>query len=193
MKELITNLLNALDEVFVKEFPGRSLLIYHVGRSSLVWKYGFQSATRDVDILTPDGSESDREMWNKALAHFGSDTTNAKELGVYLDAVPNMLPWVPNGYRKRAIRVVGPWRSIELFHLEPHDLIVTKLRRFAAKDRQDIQQLCELIEIDPDLVEQRLESAYYLVHPQYEDSDRESSFANLRKLQQFLSGDSTEL
>lgn len=45
--------------------------------------------------------------------------------------------------------MAGPWEHLRLYKLDPHDLVVSKLRRFHARDRADVAYLCDAGLIDP--------------------------------------------
>jgi len=191
MKEKIQELLMAVDRFIGEKFPECKLPLYHIGRSSLVWKYGFTSTTGDIDVILPDDKFS--TVTESLKLEFGRDTAESKRMGLYLETVNSALPPCPRGYKNRAVRADEPFKSLELYHLEPHDFIVTKLKRFYPRDREDIQQMCEKLDIDPATLEQRLESAFFYSLPKDGDRDRDTAFANLAKVQKFLNGDTTEL
>ena len=62
---------------------------------------------------------------------------------------------------------------------EPHDLAVTKLKRFHAKDREDLQILCDSGELVTDRLRERLESAF--MWAEKDDPDRELAARNLAR------------
>ena len=156
MKDRILTFFNDLDNHLLPFTDGEPLKLYHIGRSSLVWKYGFTSATNDVDFLKPKGSD---RLIQIALEKFGRGSTKAEEYGFYFELVDTGLPPVPPGYDKRAIEVEEKWKAIRVFHLEPNDLAVTKLKRFATKDREDIRQMCDMDLIDAAKLEARTGAA----------------------------------
>jgi hypothetical protein len=60
--------------------------------------------------------------------------------------------------------------------LELHDLILSKLKRFAGKDQEDIRGLCEREEFDIDT----LRSRYSGARLRYDHDEREKLDANFR-------------
>jgi hypothetical protein len=76
---------------------------------------------------------------------------------------------------------------IRLYHLEVHDLTVTKLKRFSLKDQEDIQGICDLGVLDPGTLQERVEAAYWLTHEKDGDPGREAAFASLRVVKRYLS------
>ena len=69
---------------------------------------------------------------------------------------------------------------------DPHDLAVTKLKRFHAKDRVDLQILCDSGELDSDLLRRGLESAF--AWAEKDDPDREVAARNLSLVVGYLEG-----
>jgi hypothetical protein len=189
VKDEIARFLTAIDDALAEAAGGRTLDLYHIGRSALVWQYGSAVTTSDVDVLQPRG-ESD--LIALALTLFGKGTEGTTRYGLYLEVVPEGLPPVPAGYNKRARRVDGPWRVLRVFHLDPHDLAATKMRRFATKDREDIRQLCDLGLIDEAQLESTLEKAFWYVHEKDGDEFRDGAFRNLRVVQKYLRGEIDE-
>jgi len=183
MKDRILRFLADLDATLVPAAGGERLDLYHIGRSSLVWKFGFASATEDVDVVCPQG---DRRLLEAAVHGFGRNTRKALEHGLYLEEVPQALPPVPGGAYKRAVEVAERWVVLRLFHLESHDLAVTKLKRFARKDQEDIRGLCDLGLLDPDELNRRLESTWWFALEKDGDRDRDATFAHLRTVQRYL-------
>lgn len=189
MKDRILAFLNAIDAALAATAPDGVLEIYHIGRSALVWQYDYLATTYDIDILRPHGGE---ELLALALSAFGRDTPGARAHGLYLEVVDEALPPVPAGYEKRAHLFEGNWKVLRVFHLEPHDLAATKLRRFAPRDREDIRQLCDLGHLDPKTLEDILEKAFLWSLDKDGDPHRDAAFAHLRVVQRYLLGEIDE-
>ena len=111
MDELIRRLLGDLDEALrdvAKE--GERLDLYHIGRSALIMHYGLRgTATQDVDIVSMRTA-----LEFRALELFGKDSENARALGMYLEAVPQGAPPVPQWFCGRCQEVIGGWKVIRL-------------------------------------------------------------------------------
>ena len=189
MRDRILLFLTAIDDALAAVAEGKTLDIYHIGRSAIVWEYDYIATTSDFDFLQPKGG---RELVDLALSLFGKGTRNANAIGLYLDEVHMGLPPAPAGYDKRAHRVEGPWRILRVYHLEPHDLAATKLKRFLPKDRQDIRHLCDLGLLDELKLEETLEKAFYYTLEKDGDEFRDAAFRNLRVVQQYLRGEIAE-
>lgn len=189
MKDRIIAFLNAIDEALVTVAEGKTLDIYHIGRSALVWEYDYIETTSDIDILQPKGGEA---LVAVAVQLFGRETEGAKTHGLYLDIVPVPLPPMPGGYERRAKQIEGSWKVLRVFHLDPHDLAASKLRRFAARDRQDIRQLCDWGHLDPKQLEEILEKAFRFNLEKDGDEFRDAAFEHLRIVQKYLNGEIRE-
>ena len=183
MTERILRFLNDLDGSLVGSAAGERLTLYHVGRSSLVWRTGLSSTTEDVDVIQPGGSG---RLLNEALLLFGKGTPKAIAHGLYLEQVPKGLPPVPGGFDKRAEEIEQPWKVLRLFHLEPHDLAATKLKRFASRDREDIRAMCDANLLTPEQLQVRLESAFRYTMEKDGDPNRDAAFAHLNVVQRYL-------
>lgn len=183
MKDRIVNFLNDLDTALIAMAQGRQLSLYHIGRSALVWKYGFASATEDVDVILPGQSDV---LLDEAIRLFGRATKKAVEHGLYLEQVPEGLPPAPGNFAKRAVEVEERWIVLRVFHLEPNDLATTKMKRFWPKDRVDIRMMCDSDLLDPDQLEIRLNSAFRYTMEKDGDRDRDAAFAHLKIVQKYL-------
>jgi hypothetical protein len=189
MKERITAFLGDIDLALQAEAAGDVLDVYHIGRSALVWQFNYVATTQDFDILRPHGRSDLVEL---ALRLFGQGTAKAREHGLYLQVVEEGFPPVPSGYKGRAIPVEGNWTVLRIYHLEPHDMAATKLRRFSAKDRADIRLLCDVCGLDPEQLETTLEAAYPFCMEKDGDEFRDSAFRSLRTVQRYLRGEISE-
>src|ERR1700752_653797 len=57
VRDRIIALLTAIDEALAANAAGRTLEVYHIGRSALVWEYDYIATTADIDILQPKGGK----------------------------------------------------------------------------------------------------------------------------------------
>ena len=162
---------------------GEKVDFYLIGRSALVLRFGLELATtRDVDIVHVHGSGLEL----KAVELFGKGTSLAARLGLYLEPVPQGLPPIPGGYFRQSVDIGGNWQVIRPKQPELNDLAVTKLKRFHAKDRQDLQILCDSAELDSVMLRKALESAFAWADK--DDPDRDRAVANLRRVIAYLEG-----
>jgi hypothetical protein len=180
--------LEAIDTELVAHVgEGERLDLYLIGRSALIVRYGLDLATKDVDIVHFHGSG----LKLRAVELFGKGTSHAERLGFYLEPVPQGLPPIPGGYCPRSEDLPGRWRVLRPRQPEPHDLAVTKLKRFHAKDREDLQILCDSGELDADCLRERPESAF--TWAEKDDPDQELASRNPARVIEYLEGKSRTL
>lgn len=80
-------------------------------------------------------------------------------------------------------------RRIKLRVLEVHDLIISKLKRFAGKDRQDVRDLCGRTEVNVETLRSRYREARLL----RDYDEREEMDRNFRIVEvEYLGRDPTE-
>jgi hypothetical protein len=179
----ILRFLEAIDAELVEHAgEGERLDLYLIGRSALILRYELNIGTKDVDIVHFHGSELEA----RAVELFGKGTPNAGRFGFYLEPVPQGLPPIPGTYRRRSEPIAGRWRVLRPMQPDPHDLAVTKLKRFHAKDREDLQILCDSGELGADRLREALESAF--AWAEKEDPDRDLAARNLARVIEYLEG-----
>jgi hypothetical protein len=191
----IQRFLDALDKALISHAAkGERLDLYPLGRAALILLYGrtlAQGATKDFDVvqishpLTPLGQT--------ALDLFGQGTDNARNLGLYLEMVPDPLPPVPAGFQGRCQEVKNSWQVIRLWRLEVHDLAATKLKCFRPQDREDLQFLCDTGRLKSDKLKEALEKAFIWDLPKDGDPGRDRAFENLERVNLYLQGKSPTL
>ena len=179
----ILRFLQAIDAELVEHArEGERVDLYLIGRSALILRYGLNIGTKDVDIVQVHGSA----LEIKAVELFGKGTRNAGRWGFYLEPVPQGLPPIPGTYWRRSEPIPGDWRVLRPMQPDPHDLAVTKLKRFHAKDREDLQILCDSGELGTDRLREGLESAF--AWAEKEDPDRDLAARNLARVIEYLEG-----
>jgi hypothetical protein len=179
----ILRFLEAIDAELLKHAgKGETLDVHLLGRSALILGFGLTLMTKDIDIVYVHGSR----LQQLAVETFGKDTLRASQHGFYLEAVSSGLPPLPAGYQARCIALLGTWRVIRPMRPEANDLAVTKLRRFHAKDREDVRILCDTGLLSSDTLRERLDAAHYFTEE--EDEGRRASYANLEVVIEYLKG-----
>lgn len=160
-------LLIAIDDHLKPIANGDRLDLYLVGRSALLAQFGINRQTADLDVAVTGEAPP---LLRAALAFAGKGTATAKRCNLYLEMVPAGLPPMPPAFRKRATEMAGPWKVLRVWHLDIHDLLISKLGRFAVKDQQDIRELCDTGQIDAEKLKIIHESAVWqLNHPGTDD------------------------
>jgi hypothetical protein len=185
-KSRIVEFLEALDNELAKHAQhGQRLDLYLIGRASVLLRYGLTLATKDVDMI---GRTDTPELEAKALELFGKDTAAAQRWGLYLEAVPPGLPPVPGRYKSLAVELAGDWKVLRPKQLEPHDLAVTKLKRFHTGDRQDLKIMCDAGDLTRVGLEQALDSAFPFGLDEDEDPWAKPVKRSFQQLLDYLDG-----
>lgn len=193
MNEALQRFFDELDRALIAIANGQRLDLYHIGRSALVWRFQAAFSTKDIDVVQLQMPPEQNDLLQKAHALFGRDSTKAKELGLYLDLVLDPLPPVPAGFRNRCTEVAGDWKVIRLWQLEVHDLAATKMRCFRPQDRQDLRFLCDQGLLAADALRLALEKAFTWSLEKDGDPWRDTAFANLQRVIDYLEGRSATL
>ena len=168
--EQLLKFLKAIDEHLTED---SKLVMFVGGGAAILLAYDGEIATDDVDFIAV---MRDLPSWLVELA--GKGSALHRETDYYLDIVaPGLFPqeW---GWRKRALTIetLG-LKHIELRVLELHDLILSKLKRFAGKDRDDIRWLCDREEFSIDTLRSRYRNARQMFDfDQQEKLDRNFRF-----------------
>lgn len=139
--------------------------------------------TKDVDIVYVH----DSPLHKIAEETFGKEGLAARRFGFYLESVSSGLPPLPLGYQGRCIDIEGSWVVIRPKRPEANDLAVTKLRRFHARDRDDVRILCDRGLLDPTTLRERLDLAHAFTEEG--DEGRERAYANLEIVVRYLEGE----
>jgi hypothetical protein len=188
MREQIIRLLDELDAELARTAgQGERLDLYLVGRSSLILRLdlaGYQ--TDDVDIVQMSTTRNLENLEETAIKLFGKTSANAARLGLYLERVPQGLPPLPHGFRKRCTELPGAWQVICPRVLEFHDFAATKLKRFAAKDREDLKLLCDYGYITATGLRESLNNAFAFAAGEEEDPGRKRAYESLRVVCAYL-------
>lgn len=133
---------------------GKSTPLYLSGGAAVVLAYGSTERTKDVDAFVAERNE----VLDELQAWAGKNTVIAKREGYFFEVVPPIYPLAP-GMFDRALPIEGlNLQAITPFAIELHDIIITKLGRYHAKDRSDIELLTRI----PGFRHERLTELYAL-------------------------------
>jgi hypothetical protein len=188
--EEIMSFLRAIDDALAKTAAEGEILHLHLlGRSALVLGFGITLMTKDVDVV----HIHDSNLLDRAVEIFGRGTAAAALHGFYLEPVSSGLPPLPLGYQGRCVAISGPWRVLRPGLPEIHDLAATKLSRFHARDREDLQILCDTGKLTAGRLRSAVDSAFVFAADEDEDPKRRTAYANLRVVVDYLEGRRREL
>lgn len=112
--------------------------------------YGFQRLTADLDVLLIAPTDQINNLLNQA----GKGSELHKNCGIYLDFVT--VASYPYNYDERLTEMFsGAYKRLRLFALDPYDLVLTKLGRNIARDREDVKYLAKAQKLDLELLKSR--------------------------------------
>ncbi len=113
-----------------------------LGSVALMLQSDYERGTNDGDILETAGVTGPIKELLLALA--GKGTRLAERHGMYLDIVANGLPFLPLGPRWHARSELNETlTTFEVDVLDVVDVVVTKMKRFHAADRSDVQAMVD--------------------------------------------------
>jgi hypothetical protein len=113
-----------------------------LGSIALMLQTDYQRGTNDGDILeTATLSGPTKDM---LLALAGKGTRLAQQHGIYLDVVPNGLPFLPHRpeWHPRS-ELNESLETFEVHVLDVVDVVVSKMKRFHANDRSDVHAMID--------------------------------------------------
>lgn len=194
MRERILKLLDAIDLALVPHAAEEPLDLYVIGKAAVILFYGGDRAgamTSDVDVVQLGYPPP--PLLSAALERFGKGTPGAKEHDLYLESVPDGIPPLAAGFKKRCTQMAGPWKVLTVWQPEANDLAASKLKRYASKDKEDLRHLCDNGFLETGKLKRSLDAAFLWETEEIGDPDRERAFANLEKVMAYLQGDAREL
>jgi hypothetical protein len=195
MREQILQFLNAIDAALVSQAAeGQRLDLYVIGKAAVILFYGGEQTgamTSDVDVV--QFTYPREPLLDVALNQFGAGTSGAKQHDLYLQSVVIAIPPLPGSFKKRCTQMAGDWKVLRVWQTEANDLAASKLKRYAAKDKDDLRHLCDKGLLQEEKVRQSLENAFLWDTEEGGDPNRERAFANLEKLIAYMKGDSRDL
>jgi hypothetical protein len=110
-----------------------------LGSTALMLQTDFVRATKDSDVLRT--LALDGEVAERLLALAGPSTPLARRWSIYLELVPNGLPFLPRVPVWHAVPLAGAPTTLSIEALDVVDVVVSKLKRFSANDRSDIEAM----------------------------------------------------
>jgi len=122
---------------------GSKILLRIIGSSALMLQTGYERGTKDSDVLETDAITAAVKARLLALGGDGSDLHRRHRL--YAEVVGNWIPFLPQQalYHPQA-ELSSRLRNFDLEVLDVVDVVVSKLKRFHANDRGDIEAMVDL-------------------------------------------------
>jgi hypothetical protein len=125
--------------------PPERLRLQIIGSVALMLQSPYQRGTNDGDVL--ETTALDADIQTRLLALAGRDTQIHKRNQLYLDIVPNGIPFLPQQPTWHPAPTLAHLVHFEILLLDITDVVVSKLMRYIARDVADIDAM-----IDRDLV-----------------------------------------
>ena len=116
-----------------------------IGSAALMIQFDYQRGTKDGDVLQTQDIAGPIKDQLLRLADRGSALHARTRM--YLDIVPNGLPFLPSPPRWLPVDRLAALTHLDLQALDVVDVVVSKLKRFNANDVDDIRAM-----VDRDLV-----------------------------------------
>jgi hypothetical protein len=193
MRERILKFLDAIDAALVAQASKEQRLdLYVIGKAAVILFYGGDQAgamTADVDVVQI--SHPPAPLLTAALERFGKGTLGAKEQDLYRESVLDGIPPLAGGFRTRCTAMAGVWKVLTVWQPDANDLAASKLKRYAARDRDDLRLLCDKELLQVEKLRQSLTNAF--LWDAEDDPARERALANLERVLAYLEGKSRDL
>jgi hypothetical protein len=138
---------------FLAELDGlldEPIELHCIGGFAVVVGYGLLRATNDLDYTTliPFNRINDLQR----IAGEGSTLAKKHHVHVQRPAIEAM----PEDYAERLTELFpGRFKNLRLFVPDPYDLVLSKLGRNIARDRQDVEYLAKSQHLDPEVARER--------------------------------------
>lgn len=108
-----------------------------IGSTALMLQTDYLRGTKDSDIL--ETTELATEDKRRLLELAGKESNVAKQYRMYLEIVPNGLPFLPQSPLWHPLPDLSPlFNHITIEVLDVVDVVVSKLKRFSASDADDV-------------------------------------------------------
>ena len=145
--------------------------LHCLGGFVLVSLYGLTRRTGDVDYIEAVPTETSRIL----LSIAGHDTALAKKHKLQVHHVGGVAP-LPEDYKERLVEMFPRrFSKLKLYALEPHDLMLAKLTRNSAVDRDDLRSLKQAGLVDVKVLRERYQRELrpYLANEKWHDQTME--------------------
>jgi hypothetical protein len=132
----IEGLLEDVDRLWTPIVAGR-VSLHVIGASALLLQTDYGRATKDGDVL--ETAALDGPTRTQLLALAGRDSKLAGKHRLYVEIVASALPFLPQRPLWHPHELInGRLQHLDLYMLDVVDVVVSKIFRFNANDRNDI-------------------------------------------------------
>lgn len=186
MTGIRTLVLSRLDEIDTgiagRESNESPLDPYLIGSAAMILAYGLDRATTDIALI---GRADDPALLRLIRDDAASRPTRSR-VSISIHHVDEAIAGLLPVFKTRVIEVEPRrWRQIRVFVPDALDLILSKISRFSATDRQDIQLLSITTSdpVDPSTLRSRFSD-----HFDWEIGDNPQLGERLERIVDYLSG-----
>jgi hypothetical protein len=151
--QLIRQFFTELDALW--DPPTETIRLPLFGSGALLLQTNYERLTKDSDIFETTDHTRDIKARLDQLAGRGSKLHHSYRM--YLEIVPNGVPFLPHAPKWHAVEL--ELRSFELLVLDVVDVVVSKLARFSAEDRSDIDAMIQRGHVPADQLTVRFRDA----------------------------------
>lgn len=138
--------------------PGETTIPLHIiGSAALMLQTNYERGTKDADVLELQELSAPIVAELKRLA--GPKTRIHQRHRIYLDIVAGGLPFLPQKPTWHPCNPATPLSTFELHILDVVDVVVSKLKRFNADDRGDIDAMIKRGAVAHDALLERFNKA----------------------------------
>jgi hypothetical protein len=117
-------------------WSGPAVRLHIIGATALALQMPLPRRTRDADVF--ELVAFDPATRDELLGLAGRGTALAARHGMYVEIVPNGIPFLPRPPRWCPIALADPTAAVSVVALDVVDVVVSKLKRFHGNDKSDI-------------------------------------------------------
>ncbi|MFO0760134.1 MAG: DUF6036 family nucleotidyltransferase [Byssovorax sp.] len=158
-----------------------------LGSTALMLQSDYIRGTNDGDVL--ETASISGETKERLLALGGKGSPLHLRHGLYLDVVPNGLPFLPHGPRWHPLPALnGSLRVFAVMVLDIVDVVVSKTKRFSANDQSDVQAMIDRDQVPHDRLVERFRSAVDVFSGDARAEDLPRYVRNLHRIERDMLG-----
>jgi hypothetical protein len=156
--------------------------LHVIGATALMLQTDFERGTKDSDVLETYRMMAEAKARLIDLA--GQGTTLHARHRLYIDLVPNGLPFLPSVPRFHPHDALNPQlRHFRVYLLDVVDVVVSKLKRFHANDQSDVAAMIRRELVSHDRLVERFRAAVDVFAYDARASELPRYVANLHRVE----------
>ena len=137
---------------------GQRVVLRVIGSAALMMQAAYYRGTKDSDVLETEDFDTQTKERLERVA--GKQSAIARKHRLYIDIVAAGLPFLPQRPIWHSLQTLNlDLENFEIMALDVVDVVVSKLKRFSANDRDDIDAMVEKKLVSHNNLISRFESA----------------------------------